>query len=188
MFKFALLLPLAILTILAIPIFRNQVNAAWSRLETVENMFEENPTSDQMMARFTVRAPRVMDGFLSSSIVLGAGFSDLYYEFTDGHVGYQNILLNTGIIGILIFTFVIARLIVSPFRKGKIRSPSVKAYLKMSIVPVVLLLVINSATQTIGFLLAMDRSFLMGFAIILIGMAIKIDYLEKTTLVMETSD
>jgi hypothetical protein len=86
-----------------IPLIQDQIFNAWDRLSTLENFAEGDITAGGTVSRFDVRGPRVMEGFRESTIITGAGFSKIFYKYQDGHVGYQNMLLNTGIIGMLLF-------------------------------------------------------------------------------------
>ena len=80
---------------------------SWSRVITVEKVIEGDITGGGTISRYDIRAPKVMEGFFSSSVVFGAGFSNHYYKYSDGHVGYHNILLNAGLTGSFIFLYVI---------------------------------------------------------------------------------
>lgn len=175
--RFVLIIaPLVFIVFSSIPIFMNQINSAWSRLETTQTIFKGDITAGGTLERISVRAPKVMEGFWASSIVLGAGFSDLFFKYDDGHVGYQNILLNTGLIGIMIFIYVIYKLLRLPFRLGKKYAFMNKPFIKISVIPLVMLLIVNMGTQTIGFSHIGDcRVFLMAFSVLLIKLSVQND-------------
>lgn len=171
---------LLVIIINVIPVINRQIKNSWSRIITVEKVIEGDITGGGTISRYDVRAPRVMEGFISSSVIFGAGFSDHFYRYADGHVGYHNILLNTGIAGILLIFFVIVKVIRYPFifiEKYKFLN---NQFLKTSIIPLVILLLINNGTQMIGFTPdGINRIVLMVYALILIDMAVKLSIQEK---------
>lgn len=69
-------------------------------ISTLEKLVAGDITAGGTLARLDIRGPRVMNKFWQSPI-LGWGFANGYYEYADGHVGHQNILLNVGIVGYL---------------------------------------------------------------------------------------
>lgn len=163
-----------------IPLINQQVKNSWSRVITVEKIIEGDITAGGTISRFNIRAPRVIEGFLSSSILLGAGFSNHFYNYADGHVGYHNILLNTGIAGFFIFFYFIWKTILFPFKILSKHRYLNRQFIKVSIIPLVLLILINTGTQTIGFTPnGVNRIFLMVFALIIIDMAVKISIQER---------
>lgn len=104
-----------------------------------------------------------MKAFSESTIILGSGFSDHYWENADGHVGYQNLLFNTGIIGAFIFLLITIKMLLKVYSK---RLPYDNN--KLAILPLILLLIINTGTQTIGFTIGAERMILNAFAVVLI--------------------
>jgi hypothetical protein len=165
---------IVLLSVKVIPVINKQVKNALSRIATVEKVVGGDITGGGTISRYDVRAPRVMEGFLSSSIVLGAGFSDHFYKYADGHVGYHNMLLNAGIAGFLIFLYVGWRVLRFPFRIAGAHNCLNKPFVKISIIPFVILMVINTGTQTLGFTPdGVNRIVLMVFSLIMIDMAIR---------------
>ena len=158
------------------PVLQKQVVQIWSRLVTVEDLIKGDVTAHGTLLRLDVRAPRVVQGFESSTIFLGAGFSDHYFNYADGHVGYHNILLNTGIFGSIIFLFFILRLLMFPFGKAVRIITNNPAWLKITLLPLIILIIINSATQTIGFTLdSPNRVLLMSYAFIMINSSLMLN-------------
>jgi O-antigen ligase len=158
-----------------IPVIRNQTSNAWNRLSTLEKFAEGDITAGGTSSRFDVRAPKVMEGFKSSTIIVGAGFSELFYQYRDGHVGYNNILLNAGIIGMILFMGIIAKALFLPYKfsKSKILSIHSKNELRASILLLVALLVINIGSQMIGYTPeGSNRFLLMVLALTFINQAI----------------
>lgn len=160
---------------LNIPVFNKQLDNAWSRIETVFEIkggsFEESSARN----RYAVRAPKVMEGFENSSIIFGAGFSDLYNKYADGHVGYHNILLNVGILGSIIFLAVFIHLLMFPYlyKLGKNYNKDAGILIKISTIPIIILLLANVGTQTIGFSLeSQNRYILLAFSMHIINLII----------------
>lgn len=144
---------LIIIVISFIPVIKNQILTAWDRLSTVEKIAEGDITAGGTAKRFNVRAPRVMEGFRKSTILTGAGFSKLYYKYADGHVGYHNMLLNIGIIGMLLFLYIIGKAFILPYNlsKSKLIPVHLKNDLRASYLLLLALMVINIGTQTLGY-------------------------------------
>jgi hypothetical protein len=80
------------------PVVGHQVVNAFDRFVTVGKVVEGDNSVDDFQIRSTIRGPRVIKKWRESP-VLGFGFSDEYRKYMDCHVGNQNILLHSGIIG-----------------------------------------------------------------------------------------
>ncbi len=166
-----------IILINTIPVINKQIKNSWSRVATVEKVIEGDVTGGGTISRYDVRAPKVMEGFFSSSIILGAGFSDHFFRYADGHVGYHNILLNAGIVGFLIFLFTIWKVLQYPFKLTAKYNHLNKQFIRTSIIPLAILLIINIGTQTIGFTPdGVNRIVLMAFSLIMIDIAVKSNF------------
>jgi hypothetical protein len=136
-----------------VPQIKTQTDQSWTRLETIGQITKGNISESSLRERMSIRAPRVMDGFNKSTILFGAGFSDLYYEYTDGHVGFQNILLNSGIAGFFLVLSFALTLIFKPyilFSKLNFH-PAVKSILRNLPLFMPTVLFINSGTQFWGY-------------------------------------
>ena len=156
---------LVICILLLIPSINVQVKKAWSRLETIEELAKGDITAGGTLTRITVRGPRVNVGFKESTILFGAGFSDLYYKYADGHVGYNNILLNSGIIGFLFLFMFAFRLYSKPYRLSThTASPDLRHILRNLPLVLPVVLVINSGTQFWGYNISeISRVMLLSF-------------------------
>lgn len=142
----------AVIILLLVPKLTNQIKQAATRLETLEELAVGDITAGGTLSRITVRGPKVMEGFKQSTILFGAGFSNLYFEYADGHVGYQNILLNSGIIGSLLLFLFAFKLYSKPYSLSlQTKIPDLKYILRN--LPLILpaILIINSGTQFWGF-------------------------------------
>lgn len=105
--------------ILTIPAFNRQAQLAFQRYETIGLLLGGDITAGGTAMRFDVRAPRVMEKFYESPL-FGFGYGDEARAFSDGHVGHQNLLLHTGLVGYAIFLamwlFFIFRMIITQKR------------------------------------------------------------------------
>lgn len=150
------------------PVLDNQFHNAWSRLETIERFIEGDITAGGTAMRFDQRSPRVMKGFNSSTILFGAGFSDHYLEYADGHVGYHNLLLNTGILGVLLFISLLVKILLkSVSQKKKSRQP----FALLSLLPLIALLILNTGVQVIGYTTELVRIVSQGYALAIVAIA-----------------
>lgn len=145
---------LVIIVILKVsPTIKSQADQSAIRLQTIEMLYKGDITAGNTVDRFTRRGPRVLEGFSKSTILFGAGFSDQYYDYADGHVGFHTILLNSGIVGFIMLIGFALTLMTKPLRLA--RKIKVDLYMKPIVrnlplfVPTILL--INSSTQFWGF-------------------------------------
>jgi hypothetical protein len=89
---------LILLIIQFVPVVGQQVVLALQRYETVQLLLKGDVTAGGTLMRLDVRRPRVMSKFYESPIV-GWGYGSVAREYDDGHVGNENLLMHTGIIG-----------------------------------------------------------------------------------------
>jgi hypothetical protein len=75
-----------------------QIQFSIDRLLTLNSLAEGDISAGGSLIRLSERGPRVMKAW-SESPVLGAGFSNKFFEYDDFHVGNQNILFHAGIVG-----------------------------------------------------------------------------------------
>ena len=92
------------MVLLRIPQIDEQFNKAYERIMTVEKITEGDITADDTQVRTTERSPRILKHWQESP-VLGYGYSKDYYRYYDMHVGNQNIMLHSGIIGLVLLVF-----------------------------------------------------------------------------------
>jgi hypothetical protein len=88
--------------LLAVPVLSRQLDLSLNRVSTLEQLAEGDITAGGTLQRLDERGPRVMNKF-SDHPVFGHGFSNEYYNYQDGHVGNQTLLLSSGIFGYLVF-------------------------------------------------------------------------------------
>lgn len=82
----------------SLPIIGVQIKNAIERLMTIGKLAEGDETAGGSLIRLSVRGPRVMKVWADSKLT-GWGFSNRFMEANDFHVGNQNILMHSGIIG-----------------------------------------------------------------------------------------
>ncbi len=158
-----------------VPVLNRQLQNAWMRLETVQMIVGGDLTAGGTAKRFDKRAPKVMNAFKRSSIVLGAGFSKNHHENQDFHVGYHNLLLNTGILGVIIFFLLVWKILVKSYHlRRKNNSLAVASIILVAI------LILNTATQFIGFnVLIPSRFYIQAYTLLFISLVYRFHYLPN---------
>ncbi len=77
------------------------------RFMTLDALAGGDLTAGGTLSRLNERGPVVLEAWAENPI-FGSGFSNVYFEKNDGHVGNPNILLHSGVVGfLLIMTFVL---------------------------------------------------------------------------------
>lgn len=91
---------LILFLLLGSSVSRIKIQAVYSfkRLSTLEAFAAGDITAGGTLYRLNVRGPRVMNKWRENP-VFGWGFSDETRKYVDGHVGNQNLLMTTGIVG-----------------------------------------------------------------------------------------
>lgn len=153
-----------------LPVIRDQVRDAFSRIGTITELASGDLTAGGTLSRLTERAPRVMEGFWNSTIIFGAGYSDLYYKYADGHVGFHNILLHAGVFGLIIFMGFAIALFYKPIHLSR-RSPMPPHVNIVRNLPLLVpaVLIITSGTQFWGFNVGDGRALLLASYIAICG-------------------
>jgi O-antigen ligase len=86
---------------------RDQITFSMERFMTLEAMAGGDQTANGSLLRLTERGPKVM-AFWEQHPVFGWGWSNIYLENNDPHVGNQNILMHSGVVGFsLIILFIL---------------------------------------------------------------------------------
>lgn len=93
---------LIIILIQAVPYLQKQSVLAFERYETIGYLLEGDITAGGTLQRLDVRAPKVMARFYEKP-VFGWGYGIEGASYSDGHVGHQNLLMHTGIVGYSLF-------------------------------------------------------------------------------------
>lgn len=107
-----LLLSLAILFIILISIslLSNQITHSLERLLTVFYLFDGDLSAGGTLRRLTDYLPEMLEIFYRSPL-WGYGFTSTFFENSNAHVAFANILLQSGLIGFLIINAIYISLI-----------------------------------------------------------------------------
>jgi hypothetical protein len=145
--------------VITFPGLQTQIIHTYERLTTLKSLAAGDLSAEGTLLRLNVRAPRVLSKFWESPII-GFGFSDNYYEFSDGHVGHHNILLNIGIIGYILvngfFVFICAK-IYKIAKSLKLQNTKGNASLIYILGLMTVFVIHSSSTQFWGYELAFDQ-------------------------------
>jgi hypothetical protein len=103
---------------ISVPNIRKQLTFSFQRMSTLETIAQGDITAGGTLKRMTERGPRVMSKF-SQSPIIGFGFSNGYYNYRDGHVGNQTLLLNGGVIGFGIVIFFMLSYLATLYQRNR---------------------------------------------------------------------
>jgi hypothetical protein len=84
-----------------VPVIGVQIDNAYKRMLSLEKLAGGDLTAGGTLVRLNERGPRVMKKWRDSPLT-GWGFSTGFMESNDFHVGNQNILMHSGIVGALL--------------------------------------------------------------------------------------
>lgn len=161
------------LIILIFPMLLKHIQLALLRFETLPLLFGGDSTAGGTLIRSTVRAPRVWNQYIHSPI-WGYGFSTTGNLFYDGHVGNYTLLLEGGVIGALVYIYIIASVLIKTY---KTHSLNYKRKMKLFMNFVVLSIVIAHSSSSIVFTYYLEPHLVLMFAMIL--QFIQYELLEK---------
>lgn len=101
-------------------VINHQLNMAITRIETFGLFMKGDLTAGETSSRFDIYGPTVMKAFHKINPIIGAGYSEFYFKNTNGHVGHQDLLLQSGYLGYILLNifilYLIIRLILHYFR------------------------------------------------------------------------
>jgi len=81
------------------------IEGAWNRISEVGGVVSEGIHEAQTLdRRVSIRLPKVLEG-IKQNWLIGWGFSDTYFEYSDRHVGNFDTILQGGLIGFLLFGY-----------------------------------------------------------------------------------
>jgi hypothetical protein len=92
-------------------VIKRQLDMAMTRIRTVELFVEGDVTAGETSSRFDIRGPAVMKAFRETNPLIGAGYSEYFFKHSDGHVGHQTLLLQSGYLGYILLNMFILYLI-----------------------------------------------------------------------------
>lgn len=111
----------ALIILFSIPQINTQIMGSFDRVLTLEALAKGDLSAGNTLSRLTDRGPRVMNKFYESPVI-GFGFSNDFYEYQDGHVGNQTLLLNGGVVGFALYLFFILFLLSRYYKEFRHRS------------------------------------------------------------------
>ena len=169
---------LLICSIIFIPTLNKQVRGALDRYETLSLLAKGDLTAGGTLSRLTERKPKLMKAYSESSVILGDGFSNSYFEHNDCHIGYHNLLLNTGIFGVGIFAFFYFS---SFYKMLSAQKDLISVYPKAKGFRILLsgllgMMIINTGVQVIGFEISFQAYFTTALLLIASDIMIKEGY------------
>jgi O-antigen ligase len=106
------------LLISKVNIIENQVTKVLERVQTLEYTLEGDLTAGGTVSRATSRHEPVWNKFLERPI-MGWGYSTEFGNIGDPHVGNQNLLLQIGVFGYILFMALIFSLVKNMFSLGR---------------------------------------------------------------------
>ncbi len=143
-----------LIVILAQPKINQQVKNAINRFMTVEAVLEGDLSAGGTASRATIQGPAVLKVWKQHPFI-GWGFSDTYYDNQNAHVGNENVLLHSGILGagILIIFFIYFHLKLIKIR-GAINgdNPYGRSFLVFPIFFLALFIIHSSSGQLFGYI------------------------------------
>ena len=92
------------------PNYLRNIEESIDRFSTVMLVLEGDKTAGGTLSRLTDRGPVVINEFKKSPL-FGFGFSDRTFEYYDGHVANQSILLQSGLIGFTLLYLIIGKVL-----------------------------------------------------------------------------
>lgn len=166
--KYGVVIITILFIIFSVDVFTGQLNRATERVSTIKLFAEGDITAGGTAKRFDIRAPALIEAFYKeSTVVFGAGFSEVYFKKSDPHVGFHNLLFNSGFAGLVIFSLFFGNLIFNPFKIDKrlnYHNPY-KGVLKIFSIIFISMLFLNTSIQVIGYDVYLN--FLLVFVFIL---------------------
>lgn len=167
-----LIIPLILLIILFrfIPSLNKQVDLVFQRFDTIELLMEGDKTAGGTLNRLDERGPVVMNKFWESPII-GFGFGSEGNKFNDNHVGNQNLLMKSGIIGFTMYLiFWLSYMIKLLFRNRELRpeNPYKNSLLILIGCLLSLIFIHSTSSQWFGYSIGFGRG-LIWFIILFIG-------------------
>lgn len=140
---------------LSIPKLNTQIVQSFKRVLTLEALATGDLTAEGSLTRITERSPRVMNKFWEQPI-WGFGFTDEYYEYADGHVGNQTLLLNGGIVGYLIFSYFLFYLFYKYYRAFIVRKNKLMLFFILGLLALIILH--SSSAMVFGYAMNMNTA------------------------------
>lgn len=162
---FATTVTIVIVSLSFTPVLQTQTDKALKRFETIILLAQGDVTAGGTLRRIDERGPRVMQKFEESPLI-GSGFGQDAINFTDGHVGNQNLLMHTGIIGFGLFFMLLFSIAIKLYNRNKILSDQnlfKSVYMPLILFLLGLIIIHSTSAQVFGYLISMSGGFLLCF-------------------------
>lgn len=142
-------------------VLSTQLTNASDRLSSIGSYFGEKDTRSNETGnlRLEVRIPNLMK-HIKESPILGFGFSDKANEYSDGHVGFHNQMLEGGVMELLVFLYFFVNVIskVRGLTSG-FKFSNEKHGLRFYVYTLIAILVVHgTASQHFGYILGFQSS------------------------------
>lgn len=135
------------------PKINKQLSNAFDRFLTLESVLEGDLSAGGTASRATEQGPAVLRVWDDSKL-MGWGYSAIFYDNQNGHVGNENILLHSGIVGALLlfifFTYFLLK-IYSLSKSSPDSDPYKKAYPVFVLFFIALIVIHSTSGQLFGF-------------------------------------
>lgn len=165
-----LLISVVFLAVAILPSVSTQLESVISRLSTISSIVHGDSTADGTLVRISERGPRVWKKYVESPI-WGFGFSSEGVRYNDGHVGNYSLLLQGGIIGFLIYIYVIWVVLKKLYQKYNINKKMKPTFFTICYL---LSLVIAHSTSSMFFTYYFEPHIVMIMGIILIFIQVEV--------------
>jgi len=182
--RFVLPLIFILVLINTIPVLSQQVSLSLKRFETLQYLMKGDLTAGGTLKRLDIRRPRVLNKFYQSPVI-GWGYGKVAREYSDLHVGNENMLLHTGLIGYSLWLWLWLTFIFKLLRlnmKLSYNNPY-KNVPKVFIIFFIAILILHSSAQWFGyqlsFLAGYTIIFLFSFASFVYSDSLSIEYYKK---------
>lgn len=145
------LFTILLLILMNVYFVKKQFQLSLERLSTVLLILEGDPTAGNTNIRLTTRSENVLRIF-NKNPILGWGYSQIGYKYSDEHVGNQNLLLHHGIIGTIILFMIYFSIFMKVLRlKNRIKDKKSKQTIKVILGSMISIFIIHStSTQFLG--------------------------------------
>jgi len=145
-----------------LPFLHKQTNLSLQRYETMLDFIKGDITAGGTAQRFDVRVKRPLAGF-SANPIFGWGVGHEFNRYSDGHVGYHNLLMSSGIIGFAFWMLLWLNFI----RKMIDRNHVLRKDHPYKRIPLVLIafaisiLIIHTSVQWFGYLIGFNNALMI---------------------------
>lgn len=145
-----------------LPFLHKQTNLSLQRYETILDFVRGDITAGGTAQRFDVRVKKPLAGFAANPI-FGWGVGNEFNRYSDGHVGYHNLLMSSGIIGFTFWMLLWLNFIkkMSDINKVLRKDHPYKKIPLVLIAFAISILIIHTSVQWFGYLVGFNNAFMI---------------------------